>query len=246
MKRLAVLALVLTLSSVGTNAIADQGHDHSSGCREDHPAVVDLRRRVKRVLSGPYSNLASVLAAGYVPYFDAVVPYGNPKPWPGGAETGIPYLNEGHPDPQTWVKHYIQPDWMDDGDNLNPLKPESLLLDEWDRPIGVMFIADLDTEGAALYLEDVNGDGVAEVCRPWHAHVDEAALYAFWGYRYLYKGNPERPKETPPMMHVWVSNRAGTFAHEYPEAGERHGPPPPTPRACTPSMREGPAGGICG
>lgn len=241
MRRLLVIGLVAALLSTSASAIADEGdHDHESGCAEDHPVVVDLRARVSEVLSSVYTNLASVLAAGYVPYFDAVVPYGNTTPWPGGVETGLPYFNEGAPDPRTWVKHYVQPWWMDDGDNLNPLKPESLLLDEWDRPIGVMFIADLDTPGDALY---VNDDGT--VCHPWHAHVDDAALYAFWGYRYFFKGNSERPTETPPMMHVWVSNSHGTFAHEYPEASERQGPPPPTPWSCTPTMEAGPAGAIC-
>lgn len=239
---IAIAALLALLASLPTAAPADEGHDHETGCDEDHPVVVDLRNRVREVLSSSYTNLASVLAAGYIPYFDAVVPYGNTTPYPGGTRTGLPYFDRGYPDPQTWVKHYIQPWWMDDGDNLNPLRPESLLLDEWDRPIGVMFIADLDTEGDALY---VNDDGTP--CHPWHAHVDEAAVYAFWGYRYFFKGNAERPTETPPMMHVWaVENSAGTFAHEYPSPDERQGPPPPTPWQCTPTMEEGPAAPICG
>lgn len=238
--RLLIAALAAVLVWVSAPAVAEPGHDHEAGCAEDNAVVVELRSDVAAVLSSAYSNLASVLAAGFIPYFDAVVPYGNTTPWPAGIETGLPYFDKGGPDPQTWVKHYIQPDWMNDGDNLNPLKPESILLDEWDRPIGVMFIADLDTPGDNLY---VNPDGTA--CHPWHAHVDDAAIYAFWAYRYFYEGNPERPTETPPMMHVWVDNSLGTFAHEYPPADERQGPPPPTPYSCTPSMEQGPAGAIC-
>lgn len=239
-RALLVAVAFATLASIPSVATADGGHDHQVGCDENHPVVVDLRARVAEVLSGPYRNLASILAAGYVPYFDAVVPYGNTTPWPAGVETGLPYLNEGGPDPRTWVKHYIQPWWMDDGDNLNPLRPESILLDEWDRPIGVMFIADLDTEGDSLY---VNEDQTR--CHPWHKHVDEAAVYAFWGYRYFFKGDPEQPQETPPMMHVWTRNAGGTFAHEYPSAEEREGPPPPGPYSCTPSMEQGPLAPIC-
>lgn len=246
MRRARGVALAAALA-VGTVAVvpqavpADEGHHHETGCAEDHPEVVALRNEVREVLTSSYRNLASVLAAGFVPYFDAVVPYGNTTPYPNDTETGIPYFERGYPDPQTWVKHYIQPWWMDDGDNLNPLRPEALLLDEWDRPIGVMFIADLETEGDPLY---VNDDGTP--CHPWHKHVDDAALYAFWGYRYFFRGNPERPSETPPMMHVWLNNRAGTFAHEYPEADEREGFPPPTPWSCTPAMEEGPAAPVCG
>lgn len=245
MKRALVAGIVGALLTVSVTAVADEGHDHSSGCDEMHPVVVDLRTRVAEALDSAYSNLASVLAAGFVPYFDAVVPYGNPTPWPGGVTTPVPYLEGGRPDPETWVKHYIQPDWMNDGDNVNPMRPEALLLDEWDRPIGMMFIADLETEGDDLYVT-VNEDGTETRCHPWHEHVDDGAVYAFWAYRYFYTGNPEQPSETPPMMHVWVNNRAGTFAHEYPEAYGRQGPPPPTPRECTPSMREGPVGAICG
>lgn len=241
-RSISLVVLVLALLSVALpwSAQADEGHQHEIGCAEDHPVVVDLRSRVDEVLSSAYRNLGQVLAAGYIPYFDAVVPYGNTTPYPIGVETGLPYFNSGYPDPQTWVKHYIQPWWMDDGDNLNPLKPESILLDEWDRPIGVMFIADLETAGDNLY---VNADGTP--CHPWHKHVDDAALYAFWGYRFFFKGNGERPSETPPMMHVWVDNSLGTFAHEYPPASDRKGPPPPGPYQCTPSMREGPLGAVC-
>ena len=238
---MAVAVVLGALASLPTAAPADEAPHHEMGCAEDYPRVVELRNQVREVLSSTYRNLPQVLAAGYIPYFDAVVPYGNTTPYPNGTETGIPYLERGYPDPQTWVKHYVQPWWMDDGDNMNPLRPESLLLDEWDRPIGMMFIADIDTEGEALY---VNEDGTP--CHPWHEHVDDAALYAFWGYRYFFKGNAEQPSETPPMMHVWVSNSAGTFAHEYPKVEEREGPPPPLPWSCTPTMEEGPAGPICG
>jgi hypothetical protein len=242
---LLVMGLAVALGAgLPAAARADGGHDHASGCDENHEKVVELRNKVREVLSGPYKNLASVLAAGYIPYFDAVVPYGNPKPYPGNIDTGLPYVGSHHPDPQTWVKHYVQPWWMDDGDNLNPLRPESILLDEWDRPIGVMFITDLDTAGDPVYVEEAE-DGTETVCAPWHKHVDDAAVYAFWGYRYFFKGNSERPSETPPMMHVWADNPKGTFAHEYPDAKDRKGPPPPTPWECTPPMREGPAGAIC-
>lgn len=234
MRRALAAALIATLAAVTPNAVAEGDHDHEAGCDENHQVVVDLRSRVADALSGPYRNLASILSAGFVPYFDAVVPYGNPKPWPGDIQTGLPYFNEGHPDPDTWVKHYIQPDWMNDGVNLDPMVPEALLLDAWDHPIGVMFIADLETEGDILYAED------EDVCHPWHQHVDDAAVYMFWAYRYMYTGNPDQPSDTPPMMHVWVNNSLGTFAHEYPPADERQGPPPNTPRKCTPQMETDP------
>jgi hypothetical protein len=199
---------------------AHDGHgEHAAGCDENHPAVLELKARVKRALERSYPNVLALLARGYFPYYDAVIPY---------------------PTPQTRVQHWLHPWYFNDGDNLDPDAPEGILLDEWFRPIGVMFISDIGVAGPPVYVED----GVA--CRPWHPHDDDAArsFYAF--YRVFWQGRTDVPDQTPEMMHVWLNNPYGTFsAHEYPPPEAREGFPPPTPWRCTPGMRSSPVGGIC-
>jgi len=161
-----------------------------------------------------------VIARGYFPYYDAFIPV---------------------PEPATRVSHWLNPWFFNDGDVLDPKRPEGILLDEWYRPIGFMFISDIGKPGPAVYVAE---DGT--VCRPWHPHDDEAARSFYAYYRVLWQGRFDVPEQTPEMMHVWVKNRHGTFsAHDYPPPEDREGFPPPLPWHCTPSIKNSPVGTVC-
>lgn len=184
-------------------------HAHNVGCAEDHPGTLALVEASRR--NAARMNVGTMIAEGYIPYFDAMVP--------GNAAT------EG-------VGHWLNPKYIDDGNMLDPAEPESLLTDEFHRPIGLMFIQDAGVQPPPVY---VNDDG--SVCSPWHPHTDMPARFSWWFYRQVYdgavynEGDAMIPEETPSMMHLWiVDNPAGTYAaHDYPPASSREGFPPRLP-----------------
>jgi hypothetical protein len=212
---LSVLLLVVSgvaARSVIADEVPDHGdHDPYAGCDEDHPVTVDIRSRVTFALENIYTDVAALTALGYHPYFDGAVPGGYP---PGG---------EG-------VAHWIGPHYIDDGVVLDPLRPEAILLDDWNRPIGMMFIEESSEPGPPVY---VNEDGTP--CYPWHPHTDAPARFGWMWYRAIYDesykdGSMEYPDQTPAMMHVWVNNPNGTYnGHDYPPTEYREGPPGPLP-----------------
>lgn len=174
------------------------------GCADDHPATVDLHSAVTDALESRYPDVDALLEAGYKPYFDTL-------------ETGD----------DSW-SHWLSPDFIGDGDLLNPERPESVLVDNetW-RSIGVMFVA--TQEGASVEPPAVYGDGdaAADRCSPWHAHTGLPGRFAWWFYRQTYEGaaadgDLEFPCRTPCMLHVWtVDHPESVYAHDAPPQEDR-------------------------
>jgi len=186
-------------------------HHAHTGCADDHPATKAFVERVRFALDELYTDVGTLVARGYIPYFDALIPGG----YPVGGGDGI--------------SHWIRPQYIEDGVNLDPLRPETVLLDDWWRPIGMMFIGDPNKETPPVY---VNADGTP--CSPWHPHTDYPARFGWWWYRMVYddaasEGDMGLPEKTPVMMHVWgIDNPHGVYsAHKYPPRESREGPPPP-------------------
>lgn len=193
----------------GHDAAAMGEAHHATGCADDHPRSVSLVAEVQGELATTYKDVATLVALGYHPYFDSLVPGGYP---PGG---------EG-------ISHWINPNYIDDGVVLDPQRPETILLDNWNWPIGMMFINDPGVPPVPVY---VNGDGTA--CSPWHPHTDAPARFGWYYYRAVYDRELEGevPEQTPEMMHVWaLPNPAGVYAaHDYPPTEVRQGAPGPLP-----------------
>jgi hypothetical protein len=206
-----LLAVALLSGALGLKPAEATNHNRDVyGCDPENPVVQDLQHRVQEALDVVYPNLAVLASQGYFPYYDAAIPL------------------------VTGYSHWLNPWYFDKGIGVDPLRPQSVLVDEWGRPFGMMFIGDIDVEGEALYLND---DGTE--CRPWHDHADAAARSYFWYYRILWQGNTTPPERTPEMMHVWYGNSRGVFAHDPPPAEEKKGPGvPPLPWKCTDYMRE--------
>ena len=184
-------------------------HHHATSCADDHPVSKALVTEVQGELATTYKDIAALVALGYHPYFDSLIPGGYP---PGG---------EG-------ISHWINPNYIDDGVVLDPKMPETILLDNWNWPIGMMFINDPGVPPKPVY---VNDDGKA--CSPWHPHTDYPARFGWYYYRAMYDREMEGevPAQTPEMMHVWaIGNPKGVYAaHDYPPTAERKGAPGPIP-----------------
>lgn len=207
----AVCALSLLAPLAGARADGG-GHDHSdpyANCYDTHPAAIAIRDAVSHQLTHVYNDVVVLTAMGYHPYFDIIIP---------------------------GITHWLKPQFIDDGAVLDPSRPESILVDEWNRPVGMMFIEESTEPGPAVYTlaEDSaefpkKGNGE---CYPWHPHFDEPARFGWMWYRAMYddsvqEGTMEFPDQTPAMMHVWMNNPNGTFnGHDYPES---EGPPGPMP-----------------
>lgn len=205
---------------------------HHDACADDHPETERLRENCREVLDRRYPNVGALVADGYIPYFDKVVP---------GPEF------EGY-------SHWLNPEYIDNGSMLDPEQPESVLIDNntW-CPIGVMFIADAGTQGDPVYVECDDRDGYNHndnghsheyggheshehgdgqhhgdsddcvTCAPWHGHTDLPARFAWWYYRQVYDGAKTEENEvklwcvTPSMLHVWtVPHPGGVYAHPGP------------------------------
>lgn len=159
-------------------------------------------------LTHVYNDVVVLTAMGYHPYFDIIIP---------------------------GITHWLKPQFIDDGVMMDPTRPESILVDAWNRPVGVMFIEESSRPGPAVYTVqpgegyEISGNGQ---CYPWHPHTDAPARFGWMWYRAMYDGSAqdgsmEYPDETPAMMHVWVNNPNGVYnAHDYPES---EGPPGPIP-----------------
>ncbi|WP_226005586.1 hypothetical protein [Natrinema salinisoli] len=183
----------------------------TEGCADDHPATTELRSAVRDTLETRYSNVETLLEVGYKPYFDTL-------------ETGD----------DSW-SHWLSPEFIGDGELLDPERPESVLVDNrsW-QPIGVMFIATLDgdsVEPPAVYGEETS----EERCSPWHAHTGLPGRFAWWYYRRAYEGDfqdgdREFPCRTPCMLHVWtVDHPESVYAHDAPPREYRDVPPADEP-----------------
>jgi hypothetical protein len=183
--------------------------DHAYVCDEDNPTVKSIVEGVQEALdpqTGKFRNFAAMSTFGYMPYADA--------PLLG--------LSGGQ-------GHWINPGYIEDGHLMDPDRPESILVDRWNRPIGVMFIndqptdpADPSTAGPDMYVGE---DGTP--CNGWHYHTEILADAYWYAYKYLYSddvvnGDLQPPDRTPDLMHVWAY---GADGDEWDEQFQ-HGLPP--------------------
>lgn len=191
---------------------------HSYQCDESRPEVQTIVNGVKKSLSNSFPNITTMLVRGYMPYADA----------PLFGLSG----REGH---------WINPGFIGDGHIMDPEKPESILVDKWNRPIGVMFIEDAPgTPGPDMYVGDWTDPKTGTTyhnvpCNGWHYH-GEALADAYWyAYKYGYSGDVEKgdlqpPDRTPDLMHVWAygaSKCDATAQHPDPFVYEfQHAVPP--------------------
>lgn len=202
----------LALFAAPTVAVADDHWgavpDWLEVCDVDHPAVVQLAADVEYSVTYLYPDMASLLARGYIPYFDLAF-FG-----PVGAMTN-------------GFTHWLHPGYIDNGIMLDPFRPESILADEWGRAMGIMFIADDGLHpGPPLYVDPDTG---YECYPPWHTHTDMPARSAWWYYKTVYRGEVDTiPEYTPEMVHIWgVPHPGGFYDHNAPPNSWREGPPPP-------------------
>jgi len=177
---------------------------HSYNCDENRPEVQKIVKGVKHSLAYIYPSISVMEARGYLPYADAPL-FG---------------LSGGQ-------GHWINPGYIQDGHMMDPDRPESILVDKWNRPIGVMFIEDNPgIAGPDMYVSE---DGVP--CNGWHYHGEALADGYWYAYKYLYSGDVERgdlqpPDRTPDLMHVWAygasaCDHAGNFKYQF-----QHAEPP--------------------
>ena len=174
---------------------------HPFSCEESRPEVQELITGVRRSLTTIYPDITTMAARGFFPYIDAPLfgLSGGQGHWinPGHIEDVYP---EGHPKAG-------QPRLAD------PEYPESILVDRWNRPIGIMFIGDgPDKETPDIYESD---EGVP--CNPWHHHTETAADAYWYAYKYGWSGDIQEgdvmpPDRTPDLLHVW---RYGDYQYQW-------------------------------
>jgi hypothetical protein len=168
--------------------------DHEFACEESRPEVQRVVQGVKHSLKVIYPNITTLIARGYFPYADAPL-------------LGLSGRQG----------HWINPGYLEDGRLMDPDRPESILVDRWNRPIGVMFIADDPHEpGPDLYVAE---DGTP--CNAWHYHSEITADAYWYAYKYAYSGDTQEgdlqpPDRTPDLMHVWAYGADGIA----PDTGE--------------------------
>lgn len=184
---------------------------HKFKCDENNPKIQALLKGVRDSLTNSFPDISTLLARGYVPYFDA----------PLFGLSG----RQGH---------WMNPAYMNDGHIMDPQRPESILTDKWFRPIGVMFIMDdPGTPGPNLYVAQ---DGTP--CNIWHYHSEVTADSYWWLYKYLWSddvknGDLEPEDRSPDLTHVWrYGDYQYQFQHAAPPADQLPGDPGPQELPC--------------
>jgi hypothetical protein len=175
---------------------------HKYQCDGENPIVKDMITGVRRSLSTIYPNITVMEARGYFPYADAPLfgLSGRQGHWINPSYIGDIYP-AGHPKAG-------QPRLMD------PEYPESILVDRWNRPIGVMFIADDPyVPGPDMYVDEDTGIP----CNGWHYHTETTADAYWYAYKYGWSGDVQNgdvlpPDRTPDLMHVW---RYGEYKYQW-------------------------------
>jgi hypothetical protein len=163
---------------------------HSYDCDENHPKVQEIINGVKDSLKTRYPNMTTMLARGYAPYVDAPL-FG---------------LSGGQ-------GHWLNPGFLEDGHIMDPRYPEGILVDRWNRPIGVMFITDHPNQpGPDMYVAD---DGTP--CNAWHYHTETFADTYWYAYKYgwsdaIKNGDIWPEDRSPDLMHVWAY---GDYKHQW-------------------------------
>jgi hypothetical protein len=154
--------------------------------------IVESRESLTQV----YNDVGTLIAMGYIPYFDVVTP-----------------------GPTGGVSHWLHPGYI--GDNHyepNPLRPDSIILDnQWWKPIGPMYIATEEgevhwknEEEEIMEVRDAWGyENACGECYPYHPHDGVAGRFAWWYYRQVHEqdaaaGDVMLPCYTAPMMHSWI------------------------------------------
>jgi hypothetical protein len=156
----------------------------------------DLIEASRASLTQVYNEPGTLIAKGYIPYFDVVNP---------GATGG--------------VSHWLNPGYIDDNHySPNPLRPDSIILDnQWWKPIGPMYIATEEgevhwksEEDEIMQVRDAWGyETDCGECFPYHPHDGVAGRFAWWYYRQVHEqdaagGDVMLPCYTAPMMHAWI------------------------------------------
>ncbi len=156
-------------------------------------------RNSREALTSNFDDVGTLLAKGFIPYFDVVRP---------GVAGG--------------VSHWLCPEFIDDGSlDVDPYRPESVIMDnQYWRPLGPMYIA--TEEGDRVWADRAEEIQVARslwgydndcgTCHPWHSHSGLPGRFAWWYYRQVHEadyasGDVEDltlPCYTPPMMHAWI------------------------------------------
>jgi hypothetical protein len=193
---------------------------HEYVCDEDNPVVKSIIGGVRDSLTNVFPDITTMAARGFAPYADAPLFgfSGRQGHWLNPNYIGDVYP-AGHPKAG-------QPRLMD------PYHPESILVDRWNRPIGVMFIADDPyVPGPDMYVDEETG----VPCNGWHYHTEIMADSYWYAYKYLYsgdlaEGDIEPPDRTPDLMHVW---RYGDYKYQW-----NHAAPPQDQMPGDPSSPE--------
>lgn len=175
---------------------------HEYICDENRPEVQEMIQGVRDSLTNIYPNITTMVARGYAPYADAPLFgfSGRQGHWLNPGYVGDVYP-AGHPKAG-------QPRIMD------PKHPEGILVDRWNRPIGVMFIADDPyVPGPDMYVDEVTG----VPCNGWHYHTETLADTYWYAYKYGWSGDVQNgdvmpPDRTPDLMHVW---RYGEYKYQW-------------------------------
>ena len=169
---------------------------HDYNCDEHNPKVQAIIQGVRDSLTNSFPDITTMIARGYSPYADA----------PLFGMSG----RQGH---------WLNPGYMEDGHIMDPARPEGILVDRWNRPIGVMFIEDQpETPGPDIYT---NPDG--SPCNAWHYHSEITADAYWYAYKYgwsndVQEGDIEPEDRSPDLMHVW---RYGDYKYQW-----QHAAPP--------------------
>ncbi len=203
-------------------------------CTDWPQATIDVIEASREALTSPaYNNPGSLIALGYIPYFDVALP--------GPGYDG--------------VSHWLNPRFIGDGNyEPTPWRPDSVILDnQWWKPLGPMYVA---TEDGDPHWRD-EAAGMMEVrdawgyendcgeCFPFHPHDGLPGRFAWWYYRQVHEsqytsgepGDLTLPCYTAPMMHAWIyptpygphGATSGAPPREYRPGGPPNRPGYPTP-----------------
>ncbi|MDX6671496.1 MAG: hypothetical protein QOI91_1859 [Solirubrobacteraceae bacterium] len=210
---------------------------HSYDCQEGRPAVQAVVNGVKDSLKYSYPDISTMAARGYAPYPDAF----------------LLGLSGGQ-------GHWLNPGFLEDGHIMDPKRPEGILVDRYQRPIGVMFIADdPHVPGPDMYVDDATG----VPCNGWHYHGEITADAYWYAYKYGWSGDTQTalgsgdlsklqpPDRTPDLMHVWAYGADGVapdgtqlFKYQFQHATPPAKYMPPAPDVTDPNQARCIVGGF--
>lgn len=190
--------------------------EHHEACAGDHPETKRLKDAVRYSLDHLYPDVPTLIAHGFIPYFD-ILSVGGFSHWlkpdhirgdhmvdPGRPETilvnnnnycaqGIMFI------PNHEVAGQEPPVYVEGSpEDYNHQFIYQKRSDEHDHDIGNV----IDSGSAAYYNSEVQGyyddyertvfdtsiSGEGTVCAPWHRHTDGLARFAWWYHRQINQG----------------------------------------------------------